>query len=240
MSAPTVRAHAELLTTLEAKVASEHTALVVIDVQNDFCAPDGMMAREGLDVTAAQEMADRLPTLLEAAREAGVLVIFVRNVYSTESNWYLSDVWLEQAGRRRSGSYTERAVCAPDSWEGDFYGDVRPRADEPIVTKHRFDAFLRTDLETILRAHHIRTVVFTGVATNVCVETTARQAFLRDYYVVIVRDGTATYSEEEHEASLRTMDRYFGEVADLQQVERLWRPLDQPLESWPSLVENRG
>jgi ureidoacrylate peracid hydrolase len=215
-------AHVAPLTTLHAKVAPEHTALIVIDVLNDFCADDGMMAQEGLDVSAPQEMAARLPALLDAARAAGVLVIFVRNVYSTDANWYLSDVWLEQADRRRAGSYTDRPVCAPDSWNNAFYGAVQPLPEEPIVTKHRFDAFLRTDLETILRAHGIRSMVFTGVATNVCVETTARNAFLRDYYVVVTRDGTATFSIEEHEAALRTIDKYFGEVADLAEIAGLW------------------
>jgi len=214
--------HRTPLTTLPAKIDRAHTALVVIDMQNDFIADEGAMAAEGLDLSAAQRLAGELPGLLECAREAGVLVVFVRNVYSTAANWYLSDVWLEQAGRRRAGSYTDRPVCAPGSWNADFCGDVRPRPDEPVVTKHRFDAFLNTDLETVLRAHGVRTVVLTGVVTNVCVETTARQAFLRDLYVVLPADGCAGYSRDEHEASLRTIDRYFGEVVTLRDVQEIW------------------
>jgi ureidoacrylate peracid hydrolase len=210
------------LDTLEKKLDPDHCALVVIDVLNDFCADDGAMAREGLDVSAAQQMATRLPSLIHAARQAGALVVFVRNVYSTEGDTYLSDVWLEQAQRRREGSYVERPVCPPDSWGNDFYGDVRPLQGEPIVTKHRFDAFLNTDLDLVLRSNGIRSVVVTGVATNVCVETTSRQAFLRDYYVVLPRDGAAAYSEAEQEASLRTIDRYFGQVATCDDVIGTW------------------
>jgi ureidoacrylate peracid hydrolase len=92
-----------------------------------------------------------------------------------------------------------------------------------VVTKHRFDAFLNTDLETILRAHDVKTVVLTGVATNVCVETTARQAFVRDYYVVVVSDATAAYSAEEHDAALRTIDRYFGQVVGVDQLAAIWK-----------------
>jgi ureidoacrylate peracid hydrolase len=201
MSGPRAVYHSPPLATLAEKVDPRHAALVVVDVLNDFCADGGAMAREGLDVSHAQEAAARLPELIDAARNAGVLPVFVRNVYSTEGNHYLSDVWLEQAARRRKGSYTERAVCTPDSWSNDFYGDVRPGPGEPVVTKHRFDAFLNTDLETVLRAHAVRTVVLAGVATNVCVETTARQAFLRAYYVVLVADGCAAYSRDEHDAS---------------------------------------
>ena len=212
----------EPLDTLEKKLDPDHCALIVIDVLNDFCADGGAMAREGLDVGAAQQLAGRLPALIGAARGAGAFVVFVRNVYSTEGNTYLSDVWLEQAQRRREGSYVERAVCPPDSWGNDFYGDVRPLPGEPIVTKHRFDAFLNTDLDLILRSNAIRTVVVTGVATNVCVETNARNAFLRDYYVVLPSDGAAAYSAAEHEASLATIDRYFGQVVTCDDVIGVW------------------
>lgn len=214
--------HVAPLRGLADKAAPDHTALVVIDVQNDFCAPGGMMDQEGFDLGDAQAMADRLPPLIAAARAAGVLVVFVRNVYSSEHNFYLSDTWLEQASRARAGSYTRRGVCMADSWEGDFFGDVRPEPQDPVVTKHRFNAFRNTDLDTILRANGIRTTVFTGVATNVCVETSARDAFMHDYYVVFTTDGTATYAREDHEATLRNIDRYFGELASVAELQAIW------------------
>ncbi len=215
--------HRPLLMTLEEKIDPGHAALVVVDMQNDFCAAGGMMDLEGADLGGVQGMAERLPEVLDAARSAGVLVVFIRNVYSTERNAYLSDVWLEQMLRRRGDSYTVREVCRADSWQGDFYGGIAPQPGEPVVTKHRYGAFHNTDLETILRVHGIRTVVLTGVATNACVETTAREAFVRDYYVVFTADGTAGYSEEAHEATLRTIDKYFGVVVSLGEVADVWR-----------------
>lgn len=212
-----------LLVGLQRKVDPAHTALVVVDVQNDFCAPGGMMDREGNDLAAVQKMAAALPRLIDAARSAGALVVFVRNVYTTEGNRYLSDVWLEQAARQRKGSYTVAPVCSPGSWEGDFYGDVEPLPDEPVVTKHRFSSFHNTDLETVLRARSIRTVVLAGVASNVCVETTAREAFVRDYYVVFLSDGTATYNEAAHQATLRVVDQFFGELATIDEVSTCWQ-----------------
>ncbi|MEC7490784.1 MAG: isochorismatase family cysteine hydrolase [Pseudomonadota bacterium] len=214
--------HVKPLATLDDKVLGPHTAVIVIDVQNDFCAEQGTMAKEGFDVTAAQAMAARLPPFLATARSAGALVVFVRNVYSTEQNYYLSDVWLEQAARARAGSYTEYPVCASDSWEGDYYEDVRPERADACVIKHRFNAFLNTDLDTILRANGIRTLVMTGVATNVCVESTARDGFMRDYYVVFTSDGTAAYSRQDHDATLRNMNRFFGEVCTLAELETIW------------------
>jgi ureidoacrylate peracid hydrolase len=212
-----------LLVGIEEKVHPAHTALVIVDVQNDFCASGGMMDREGNDLRAVQEMAAALPNLIAEARSAGVLVVFLRNIYTTEPNRYLSDVWLEQAARQRKGSYTVSPVCAPDSWEADFYGDVRPLPGEPVVTKHRFSAFHNTDLETVLRARAIRTIVFAGVASNVCVETSAREAFVRDYYVVFLSDGTASYSRPAHDATLRVIDQFFGQVASIDDVIANWQ-----------------
>lgn len=169
-------------------------------------------------------MAHELPQLLKAARDAGVFVVFVRNVYTTDNNFYLSDVWLEQAARKRQGGYTRIPVCAANSWSGDFYGEVRPLPGEPIVTKHRYSAFYNTDLDTVLRANGIRTVVFTGVVTNVCVETSAREAFVRDYYVAVVKDGTAAYSQADHEMTLANIDRFFGEVTSIADLQSLWPP----------------
>lgn len=210
------------LWSLAEKVAPAHTALVVVDVQNDFCSPEGMMSAEGLDVGSAVSTAERLAGFVAAARRAGVLVVFVRSVLSSEDNRYLSDVILEQATRRRAGSYTLRPVCVEGSFGGDWYGDVRPAPGDPVVTKHRYSAFLRTDLETILRTAGIRTVVLAGVATNVCVETTARDAFMRDFYVVLASDGTAAYSDAEHEATLTTIDRFFGQIAAIADLTAAW------------------
>lgn len=173
-------------------------------------------------------MADRLPEVLEAARSAGVLVVFIRNVYSTERNVYLSDVWLEQMLRKRGDSYTVRQVCGAGSWQGDFYRGVAPQPGDPVVTKHRYGAFHNTHLETILRVHGTRTVVLTGVATNACVETTAREAFVRDYYVVFTADGTACYADDAHDATLRTIDKYFGVVVKLEEVIDAWRGAPAP------------
>jgi isochorismate hydrolase len=141
-------AHVTPVKGLREKVDPRHTALLVIDMQNDFIADEGLIAREGRDVSQAKEMAKHLPTLIKTAREAGVFVVFVRNVYTSEQNFYLSDVWLEQAARKRAGGYTRIPVCAAGSWGGDFYGDVRPEPHDPIVTKHRYSAFYNTDLDT--------------------------------------------------------------------------------------------
>ncbi|HZP79491.1 MAG TPA: isochorismatase family cysteine hydrolase [Pseudolabrys sp.] len=214
-------AHVPPLLTLKDKVRPEHTALVVIDVQNDFCASDGFVAKGGRDVSLVQEMTKRLPAFIAQARDASVRVIFVRCAYSTPQNLFLSDVWLEQAARRQGGGYTLSPVCQSGERGAEYY-DVQPQPSDIIVVKHRYDAFHATDLDLVLRANAVRTVVLAGVSTHVCVETTARSAFVRDYYTVVVADGCAAYSAEEHQASLRVIDRFFGEVAGMADIVPHW------------------
>jgi ureidoacrylate peracid hydrolase len=210
-----------MLSTLAEKVDPRHAALLLVDVQNDFCAEGGAMHREGRDLTLVQRMIPRLERLLEAARSADVACVWIRNVYNTGPNHYLSEVWLEQAKRRRKGAYVEYPVCEPGAWNGDFYR-VKPQPDEVIVTKHRYGAFESTDLDLILRSRGIRTVIMTGVATNVCVETTARQAFLRDYYVVFTSDCSATFSPAQHDAALFNIDQFFGQVVSSHEIIACW------------------
>ena len=211
-----------MLRTLREKVDPGHSALLIVDVQNDFCAEGGGMHREGRDLALAQAMVPRLAALIEQARAAGVPLIWIRNVYNNAPNFYLSEVWLEQALRRRRGAYVEFAMCERDGWGGDFY-QVHPNPDEAVVVKHRYGAFECTDLDLVLRSRGIRTVIMTGVATNVCVETTARQAFLRDYYVVFTSDCTATYSQAEHDGALANIDNFFGQVAASEEIVGCWQ-----------------
>jgi ureidoacrylate peracid hydrolase len=219
-----VKVHRPMLRALAEKVKPQHCALVIIDVLNDFCAPGGMVSREGGDLTLVQNMVPRLKRLIDAARAAGAFVVFVRNVYSTDENWYLSDVWIEQASRRRNGEvFTKWDGCPPNSWQNDFYDPIRPLPSEPIVVKHRYNAFYQTDLDLLLRGHGIRTIITTGISTNICVETTAREGFIRDYYIVFPSDGTACYSEQSHAATLRVIGSHFGEVVTVDQIIDTWK-----------------
>jgi ureidoacrylate peracid hydrolase len=211
-----------MLKTLTDKVRPQHCAVLVIDMQNDFCAEGGAMHREGRDLTLVKSMVPRLAQLITAARAAKVPLVWIRNVYNTGPNWDLSETWLEQAERRRNGAYLSIPVCEPNAWNGDFY-EVKPEPSEVIVTKHRYGAFESTDLDLVLRSKGIRTVIMTGVATNVCVETTARQAFLRDYYVVFSNDCTATYSQPAHDMTLENIDAFFGQVASATEITACWQ-----------------
>lgn len=207
---------------LEELVQRRHTALIVVDMQNDFCDANGALARAGSDPGLIQAMAPRLRRLLGEARRSGIPIVHVRTEHSA---WTDSAAWI---GRHHG---QVRRVCYPGSWGAAYYAGFEPITDEGrqpgrhefVVTKHRYSGFVGTELDLVLRSQNIRTVVMTGEATNVCVESTARDAFMRDYRVAFVSDCTASTLQAAHDATLFTIDRHFGTVVSGDDIINAWQ-----------------
>src|SRR5882757_747406 len=140
-------------------IEPSRTALVVIDVQNDYCHPQGSLGKAGADMSAADPAVTQIERLIVAARRAGVAVIFVRNWHE---RWTDSDPWMS---KKQS---TSRAAIAR-SWGAEFYR-VAPLDGEPIINKFRYSGFVGTSLDQALKTFGRETLIMTGVATNVCVE----------------------------------------------------------------------
>ena len=199
-------------------------ALIVVDMQNDFCDSNGALAGAGSDPSLIQAMAPRLLRLLDAARQVGLPIVHVRTEHSP---WTDSEAWIGRHHGQR------RAVCFPGSWGAEFVPGFEPRSDagrtpgshELVVTKHRYSGFVGTDLDLVLRSHQIRSVIMTGEATNVCVESTARDAYMRDYHVVFVSDCTAAAVQAAHDAALYTLGKHFATLVTSDEVMRAWAGL---------------
>jgi ureidoacrylate peracid hydrolase len=202
--------------TLPERVDPEQTAVIVVDVQNDFCHSDSPLTKVGMDTTAAQEMVPNLLQLIDAARAAGTTIIWVKMVHT---EFTMSPVSVEHRKRTRPNA---QLICLEGSWGAEFYR-VEPEAGEPIIIKHRYSAFVDTDLELILRSRGIKSVVLTGVATNVCVESTARDAYMRDYFVTFVDDCSAAYDQAKHDATLINMADHFGVVTTANELMDAWQ-----------------
>ena len=131
-----------------------------------------------------------------------------------------SSVWI--------GSDTEASValeiCQPGTWGAQSVAELAPGRDEPIVIKHRYSAFVDTRLETLLRSNGIETLVVTGTATMACVESTVRDAMMRDYDVVVPREAVAARGNMKylHETSLEAMDLFFARVVSREQLAAAW------------------
>lgn len=208
-----------VLKTLKERCDPQWASLLVVDVQNDFVSPQGSAAKRGEDVSAAQAVVPRLVRLIEEARRIALPIIYVK---TTHSEWTDSPSWIYRKSQEKA-----LTTCREGSWGAEFYDGISPRPDERVVIKHRYSAFINTDLNTVLKAKGIESVLVTGVATNVCVETTARDAYMFDYYVTLVEDCAAAYDARLHENTLENIRRNFGLVASSEEIVRTWQGLKQ-------------
>jgi ureidoacrylate peracid hydrolase len=193
-------------------VRPSRSAIVVVDAQNDFCEPEGAAAKGGSDTSAAMAMLPTLQKLLAAAREHGTNVIFVQTIHEPNTD---SDVWLS---RKKDPS---KKNCLKGTWGAEFTV-VAPAANEPVVIKHRYSAFIGTRLDSILKTLNVSNLIMTGVATNVCVESTARHGYMLDYNVVYASDCAAAYDPEAHDMTLFVHGKYFGLVATADEIIKAW------------------
>lgn len=197
---------------LEQLLSASRSALVIVDVQNDYCHPQGALGSTGCDVSGVKEMMPRLHGLLAAAREQELPILFIQTFHEEATD---SEAWVTRSSGRSA------QVCRKDSWGAEFY-EISPRPGEIVVNKHRYSAFVNTRLDSILRTLKIDTLLITGVSTNVCVESTARDGFMLDYHVVLVEDACASYSREAHEMTLTNIQDYFGTVAGSGELMDIW------------------
>ncbi len=206
----------EPLIELADRIDPPHTAILVVDMQNDFCAEGGYIHKiRNADMSGNAALADRIMTLVETGRAAGTMVVWIKANYERK---YLSG----QALAKLEEMGVDRVCCEGGSWGWDFFR-VEPRADELVVEKHTYSAFYGTELDGILRFSGMRTLVLTGVATNVCVESTLRDGYFNGYYTVMPEDCVGSYAPDLHEASLRNVKNLFGDVPVSQDVIDIWR-----------------
>ena len=209
----------EILETIEQRLDPVHTALIVIDMQKDFCLEGFATAKAGRPLGAAQSIIPSLVELRRAARAAGVLVCHAA-LWTLPDHASNSGPWLAQ---RRRATFSSDQIVIAGTEGAEFIDELTPEEGELVVHKHRYSAFKGTDLDMLLRARGIRTVVTTGVSTNVCVEGTLRDAFEYNYYVCVPEDGVASWDMELHAATLKTTDARFGLLTTCAQVMDIWQ-----------------
>ena len=179
-------------------IAPTRTALVLIDCQVDFGAPEGAMARQGADVTAAQAAMAKAMVLTDAARQAGAPVVFVRLLTRPgEESAAMREAW------QRRGE-NPPTLCVDGSRGADFIGP-QPQSGEIIVSKTRFSAFAGTGLADHLHGRGVDTLVLAGLTTECCVQSSAWDALERDFHVFLAADACAAYEPEFHGLTLRAL-----------------------------------
>jgi ureidoacrylate peracid hydrolase len=197
--------------TFEEKISPPHTALVIIDVQRDYFSEGGIIEMMGFDFRELQVIIEPLKRFLKESRKYLKTIIFTRQ---TRYRYLRSPVLVEH--------YTRAKMMRPfDPGIEEFY-EIIPEPDDIILPKHRYSAFIGTPFDGILRANQIKTLILTGVAANVCVESTARDGFMMDYHIVVPSDLTAGVSEQTKRVTLYNIGTFFGEIVKSEHILETW------------------
>ena len=179
----------------------DRTAVVVVDMQNGFCHPDGSLFAPG-----SREAIGPVASVVEAARDAGVRVVYTRDVHPREQ---FEDAHYYDEFERWGEHVLE------GTWDAEIVDDLDVREEDHVVVKHTYDAFYRTDLEGYLDVHGVDDLLICGTLANVCVLHTAGSAGLRDYRPVLVTDAIGYLEEAHREYAVEHADWLFGETASL-------------------------
>lgn len=199
------------------RIIPEETALLVIDPQNDFCHPDGNLGHSGVDVTVWQDTTPRIETLVKLCREAGVRDIWSRH-YNIPGD--------KGKARKRIEAHTAKRKnisAQPNTWGSEFVDQLKSLiADStPVIEKYRFSVFYGTRLEPLLHIMGVKLLVISGGTTNACVDTTIREAYMRDFDVVMVKDCIAGVNDDWHRMAIEVWQQYLGEVVTLNEFKQM-------------------
>ena len=202
------------------RVAADETAVVVIDMQNAYATPGGYVDLAGFDISGAAGTIEKIAGVLETARGAGVQVIYLQN------GWDADYVEAGTAGKspnfhKSNALKTMRArpelsgqLLARGGWDYELVDRLKPQPGDIQLHKTRYSAFFNSQLDSVLRARGIRTIVFVGIATNVCVESTLRDGFHLEYFGVMLEDATHHLGPPAmQEATVYNVEKFFGWVS---------------------------
>jgi nicotinamidase-related amidase len=186
--------------TLREWIAPERTALLLVDMQVDFAEPDGAMGKSGKDLSMIAAALRNAALLADAARAAQVPCLFARLITRQSDETDLLREWKE-----RRGTEDDAPLCQEGTRGAEFVGP-QPRGKEAVFSKNRYDEFSGTGLDAHLRGLKRDTLVIAGLTTECCVDSTARDAFERDYHVFIAADAVAAYEKDLHDGALKALE----------------------------------
>lgn len=208
-----------VLDTVQEIADPKHTALLVIDIQNDNSAVDGFLAQHGRDISSARRIIPRVKQVLDDARRLGLLIVFLRVTESSDGSLE-SDPLLRRL-RRWNPSDTLSGYAREGTWGNQVLDDLEPRPNERQIIKYRSSAFIGTPLDLLLKNRGIKAAVVVGLATEGCVETTVRDLDQYGYYPIVLRDCVASRRKELHDAALLVMSNRYDVILS-EELLKVW------------------
>lgn len=201
-------------------ITPAQTALIVVDMQNAYASPGGYLDEAGFDIGGAAGVIEKIRATVEAARAAGVLVVFFQNGWDAgyaeaggpgSPNWWKSNALKTMRARPE----LDGKLLAKGTWDYALVDALQPQPGDIVIEKPRYSAFYNTPLDSMLRARGVRTLAFCGIATNVCVESTLRDGFFLEYFGVLLEDATHQAGPAYlQEASVYNVETFFGWVSN--------------------------
>ncbi|MDB5394027.1 MAG: isochorismatase [Rhodospirillales bacterium] len=198
-------------------IAPSRTALVIIDVQEDFVSPSGAAGHWGIDLGVFEPPLGKIETLIAAARAKGVTLTYVRVVSRPETDIDALKLLHQRKGRPPQAL----AICRAGTSGVDYYR-IKPEAGDMEIEKTLYSSFAGTDLDAQLKAKNIDTLVVVGFTTECCVDSTVRDAFHHNYNVFVVADACAAYEEELHYGALNALSKNCALLTDCASVVSAW------------------
>ncbi|WP_375464106.1 pyrimidine utilization protein B [uncultured Methylobacterium sp.] len=209
---------------------AQAAALIVVDMQNAYATKGGYLDLAGFDVSRTGPVIERIAAAVAAARAAGLAIVWFQNGWDADyveaggpgsPNWYKSNALKTM---RRRPEMNQR-LLAKGSWDYALVDALVPEPGDIVLPKPRYSGFYNTALDSLLRARGIRTLVFTGIATNVCVESTLRDGFFLEYFGIVLADATHQAGPESlQEGALTNIETFFGWVSDVAAFETALAP----------------
>ena len=209
-----------VLETLEEVADPKHTALLVIDVQNDNSSPKGILASNGRDISWVREAMPRIKVVLNEARRLGLLVIFMRVTRSRDGSHESGLKWRTRERSVHAAGLAEYEM--EGTWGNEVLDELEPRSNEHQIIKYRSSAFIGTPLDFVLRNRGIKAAVVVGLVTESCVESTVRDLDQYGYYPVVLSDCVGSSRQNLHEAALLVMSAKY-DVVTSEELLKVWR-----------------
>jgi len=206
----------------EVKIDTNRTAVVVVDMQNSFASKGGMFDLVGQDISVAKNVIEANKKVIEAARAAKIKVIYLLMSYEPDlsnSGGPDSPNWHKEFGLvvMRQKPELKGKILIRGTWDEAVVDELKPKPEDIIVRKARYSGFVGTNLDQILKTYNIKYLMFTGIATNVCLESTLRDAFFREYWPIVISDATNNAGPPfTQQGTLWNVEALFGWVTTAQ------------------------
>ena len=196
------------------------TALIVVDMQNAYASPGGYLDLAGFDIEGAAAVIEKIALTVEAARRAGVQVVYFQNGWDADyaeaggegsPNWWKSNALKTM----RAKPELQGKLLARGQWDYELVDELKPQPGDIQLHKTRYSGFFNSQLDSTLRSRNIRNIVVVGIATNVCVESTLRDGFFLEYFGVLLEDATHQAGPAFlQEATVFNVEKFFGWVSN--------------------------